>query len=1253
MSTLNIELAGNKRPLGLPEPARPRTSGEGGTSRKFGEIFRFEFRYQLRHVSTWVLFAVFALFGFLILRMVTLSGETYLNAPGTIAFFTVFGSVIWLVTGGVVAGDAGTRDRQTRMHPLAYTSPVSKISYVGARFIAALAINALILLVLYAGMLLSFYGPGAKTQLLGSFRPASYLSNYFFIALPTVIVTTAIQFTFALLSGRAIASYIASILIIIFSHFGSTTVIYGLKWKLTGGLMDLLGTGIIADMEGWSPIEKNSRLILLEGPWLWNRLVWFGIAAAFLTFAFFRFQLRHPGPSRLRPGIFRSGARWQPSPDTRPGDKNAGSPIIVPAVLRKFRLPTFFRQSVAIARTSFATVFTSRGGLAPVAIIALGTGLFATEYMEWLGVPLIARTAEVLRILTPELSSIKTQWIIIPLLIIFYAGELIWRERDAGMNELFDTAPVPEWVMLLGKFTGLALIITIWVALLTMSGVINQLIMGYHNFEIGLYVRALFGIQLTNYLLFALLMLVIHVLVNQKYIGQMLAICAYGFIVYAPLIGIEHNLLIYAADPGWSYSDMRGFGPSITPWLWFKFYWLSWALLLALLAALFWVRSKEGGLKARFSIARNRFYRYRPAALVAMALVAASGGFIFYHTNIRNVYMNKGDRMTLRAEYERRYGQFENAPRPVLAGTKFHVEIYPGEESADIRGTYHLVNRGKVAIDSIHFSAIPQTGITALSFDRRATAVLLDEKLGYRIYSLEEKLAPGDSLQMKFEVHIRPGAFSNDGANVTVAGNGSQITNDWMPVIGLNENRFLREARDREKYGLPARAERPPLYNSGVRYEASHAEPMDFEAIVGTTGDQIAVAPGALKRSWRVPSGRRYFHYAANAPILNQYAFFSAKYALREAQWLPYSSSAKDQAVVPRAIPVQPVTIQIYYHPAHSAGVERMVKSAQASLQYYSQQFGPYPYSHFRVLERPGPGRGMHAEPMTIDFQEGYLLMSPAPGGLDLPYHIMSHEVAHQWWGFQLVPAKVEGAALLVESLATYSAMQVVEETLGYDHLLRYLSQMRLEYEVPRSRAAPPLLQANSAFMSYRKGPFALFALRNYIGKDRVNDALRLMLPQQSAGQALPTTLDFYRRLQDVTPDSLHYLLHDLFKANTFWELETNQVRASEKKSVNPGTAGKLWEVTLEVQAHKEVVDINGVEKSVPMNDWIEIGVFANAENGKPSGKVLYLRKHRIRPGKQMITVTVPGKPHRAGIDPNFLLIDLKMDDNTRNVKYE
>jgi ABC-type transport system involved in multi-copper enzyme maturation permease subunit len=1221
---------------------------------KFSEIFQFEFRYQLRHISTWLLFIVFLLFGFMILRMITLTDETFLNAPGTIAFFTIFGSVIWMVIGGVVAGQAATRDRQTLMHPLTYTTPVSKGSYLGARFLAALSLNVLILLILYIGMLLSFYCPGAKTQFIGPFRLASYLTNYAFIALPTAIVTTSIQFAFAVVSGRAIASYFGTLVILIVSHLIGTTVRFKLEWVFFGSVLDLLGLTIIQDMEGWTPIEKNTRLITLEGIWLWSRILWFCIAASALMYTYSRFRLSHVTPNAKGLNIFKRRfpvqnffqASLGTLAHTREKDT---SPVNVPNFARSFVFSTYLQQALAIAGTSFQTIARSPAGLTLVALLAIGTGLFATEYMEWLGVPLFARTEEVLRILTPPLHSYQTQWIIIPLLTIFYAGELLWREREAGLHELSDTSPVPEWVMFFGKFIGLSLIIATWVSFMMLAGLINQVVMDYHHFEIDVYLKALFGIQLTNYLLFGLLVFVIHVLVNQKYIGHMVALGTYGFILFASMIGIEHKLLIYASDPGWSYSDMRGFGPYIKPWLWFKLYWVAWAFLLAVLATLFWMRSKEPGIKMRFRLAQSRLATYKIASVIAPFFVIASGAFIFYNTNVLNVYTNNADRMEMRAEYERRYGQYENKTQPLLTRTNLHVEIYPDAQAADILGTYHLVNRSKVVIDSILLSTMPYTGVTAVSFNRKFTAVVLDTDLGFQMYSLKNGLQPGDSVQMSFEVHIKPHGLRNGGVNASVVANGSHIdSDDWMPTIGYDEDRRLRNARDRSTYRLAPRPERPSLDDSTARYDTRHAEKIDFETVVGTSRDQIAVAPGALHRTW-AKENRRYFQYITHTPILNEYAFFSAKYAVREAQWAPPSPrvghDSLDSAQGLKSTS-KPVTIQIFYHPTHGANIDRMVKSVQASLDYYSQEFGPYPYSHFRVLERPGPGRGMHAESMTIDYPEGYSLMNPKPGGLDLPYHIMAHEVAHQWWGIAFNPAAVEGAGLLIESLATYSAMQVVEKTLGYEHLLRYLSQMRLEYEVPRSRAAPPLLRANNAFMNYRKGPFALFALRNYIGKDRVNDALRQMLHGYRSDPPLPTTLNFYQELQAVTPDSLQYLVHDLFAANTFWELETERTTAQQTEQ------GK-WQVTLEVQARKLTVDSIGIETNIPMNDWIEIGVSASRAAGEATAKKLYLQKHRIRSGKQTIILQVSEQPARAGIDPNHLLIDLTMEDNTGRVKIE
>ena len=806
------------------------------------------------------------------------------------------------------------------------------------------------------------------------------------------------------------------------------------------------------------------------------------------------------------------------------------------------------------------------------------------------------------------------------------------------MSEIVDVTPAPEWVLFLGKFLGLGLVLVACMAVRMTAVMLVQVGMGYPDIEIRPYLTILFGIQLADYLLLALLALVVHVVVNQKQVGHLVTVIACVLMVFASATRIGPRLLMYGSDPGWAYTDMRGFGASLGPWLWFKLYWTAWALLLAVVARLLWVRGRKGGLGARLRMARGRFTRPTArAAAAAAGLILTVGGFIFYSTTVLNGSRTASDTIERHVEYERRYGQYEGIPQPRMTGTSLHVEIYPGQRKAEIRGTYLLVNSNAVAIDSIHLATASEVK-TAVTLDRPAALVLADEDLGHRIYALDTPLQPGDSLRLGFEVRFEPRGFRNDGGlpvDASVVANGTFFTNqDWLPAIGYQANRELSDAGDRRAHGLAPRPAIPSLYDVAALQDETGKERIAFEAVVGTDEDQIAVAPGAQRRTW-TEGGRRYFRYSTDAPIGNEYAFFSADYAVHEAEWND-----------PAAGSGQVVAIRIFHHPGHTANLDRMLRSVRASLNHYTKQFGPYPYRHISLVEHPGHGMGMHAEAGMIAFQEGFSLLNPedGPQGLDLPFYVVAHEVAHQWWGSGLA-ARVEGAGLLSETLASYSGYQVVEETYGREHLRRLLSRLRMADDIPPTRAAVPLLRAADSYAAYRKGPFAMYALSEYIGEERVNGALRRLLAKYGSGAPpLLTSLDLYRELQAVTPDSLQYLLHDLFEANTFWELETEGATAEE-------TDAGAWQVTLDVRARKVVVDAGGVETEVPMDDSVEIGVFAPVEKGEASGKPLYVQMHRIRSGKQTITVTVPRNPARAGIDPYHLLIDWEMDDNVKAVK--
>lgn len=783
-----------------------------------------------------------------------------------------------------------------------------------------------------------------------------------------------------------------------------------------------------------------------------------------------------------------------------------------------------------------------------------------------------------------------------------------------------------------GRFLALAVVLVAWMLLIGLCGVAVQAGLDYHQFELGLYAGVLFGLQLPDYLLFALLALAVHTIVDHKHVGALVALALYAFMAFAGLAGVEHHLLVYGAGPAWSYSDIQGFGGSLLPWLAFKGYWAGWALVLAVLARLALVRGREVRAGTRLQLARARLTPpTRLAGAVGLALVLGLGGAIFYNTNVLNTYHSSADLLARKAAYERRYGQHANVPQPRVTATTLRVELHPDQGTAEVRGEYRLVNPSDAVIDTVHIATSLSQGLATerLVFDRPAEAVAVDAALGHRSYRLATPLQPGEALQLTFDLRFAPRGFFNWGIDESVLANGSWIQKGtWLPAVGYQQMRELHDVADRAAAGLPARPKIPLLEDAAARQVLPGDVGIAFDAVIGTSGDQVAIAPGVLQRSWR-EGGRRYFHYASDAPIREEVEFFSGRYDLHQERW-------------------NDVTIQVFHHPGHAQVVERIAHAAQASLALYTKIYGPYPYGTLRFVENAGRGMGAHSEPGLIDYGDGFALLDPSrdPGSLDLVFAVTAHEVAHQWWGGQgLAPAMVEGVGFLAESMATYSATQVVEQALGHDQMVAYLGMMRNEYAVPRPLAAPPLLRATEQFQNYRQGPLALHALGQYIGRDQLNLALRRLLAKHGHGSTpLATTLDLYRELQAVTAPRYRQLLHDLLAANTYWSLSAP---VANTRQLPDGT----WEVTVELQARKFVVDMAGGEIDQALDEWVEVGVYPGPVQVGETGQVildepLYLEKHQLRHSTQTITMRVPVEPGHVGVDPRSLLVDLQPRNN-------
>ena len=1184
---------------------------------KLREVFRYEIEHRVRSPSTWVYMAILFGLAFSITYAGSPSDEAvHSNAPALLSFVMLIISMFGLPVSAALFGDAAVRDVQAEIDPLLFTSPLRKAEYLGGRFLAALAINAVVLVAIPLGFALPVLMGYPDPAAFGPFRAAAYVQPYLLLLLPNLVFAGAILFTFGVLARQVIPVYLAAI-----GLFFSYMVTLGPMEDEVGPMLSVLGLhgyhALKELTEYWTAAEQNARLIGFPEPLVWNRVVWLAVAAGVLAVLHHVFRFAHPDGGNRR----RKGRRTMVEAESgRPG------PVAVPRVAGSFGFRTTARQTLAVARRSLADVVASRWF---IVVLLACTGL--TMLYGWNVGDTVFDTSTwpVTRLVVGTVLSERIVPIIF-LLIALYAGELVWKEREVDEAEMADAAPVPEGVALLGRFLALVALLPMLQAATMVGGILIQALQGYYHFEIGLYLRVVFGLNLAGYVLLAALAMTIHVVVNHKYLGHMIVLLAIVFTRVAGRLGIQHHLLVYGTDPGWTYSDMNGFGPFV----WFKLYWAAWALLLGVLAVLFWVRGREPDLRSRLRQAHVRFTGpVARTAGVAMALILALGGFIFYNTNIVNEYRTADERSAPQAEYEKRYGRYVDVPQPTISSAELRVEIHPDESAVDLRGTFRMVNRSGVAIDSVHvFFADPGIQARSVSFGRTAEVVLVDEEVGYRIYALEQSLVPGDSMQLSFDVAFRPHGFPNSGIQTAVGGNGAYFNRAWLPFIGYQPAFELTDDKARESVGL---GPRPPMAGPDDpssdtrqrRFAVRDADLVHVEAIIGTAAEQIAVTPGVLRRTW-TENGRRYFHYETEMPTSFGATFFSGRYEVLEDRW-------------------RDVSLQIFHHPTHRYNPDRTVRSMKASLEYYTAQFGPYPDSQLRIVEIPRYGGFGRAHPHTIAFTEDYFFSRVKEGEVDQPFFGTAHEIAHQWWGGQVRGAPLRGHGFLSESLANYSAMMVVEKTYGPEAARRvYDFQMDryLRGRASFSHEVPLLEVEDQPYIAYRKGAIAMYALREHIGEEAVRTALRRYVEKyRDAGPPYPTSLDLYAELRAVTPDSLHSLLSDLFEQITLWDVRADEAR------VEPVGDGS-YRVTLTIEAKKVQSDRIGNETEVPMNNLVEIGVFGPARGGDGPGEPLYLERHRLRSGTQMITVTVRREPGRAAVDPYGKLIQRNAADNRVDV---
>ncbi len=457
---------------------------------------------------------------------------------------------------------------------------------------------------------------------------------------------------------------------------------------------------------------------------------------------------------------------------------------------------------------------------------------------------------------------------------------------------------------------------------------------------------------------------------------------------------------------------------------------------------------------------------------------------------------------------------------------------------------------------------------------------------------------------------------------------------DFFPHIGYNRGNQLVDPNVRREHGLPPVQRLPDLDDADARWAnalSGESDWLDFETIVSTRADQIALAPGYLVREWE-EGGRRYFHYEMDAPILGFWAYLSADWEVARDRW-------------------GDVDVEIYHDAKHPYNVERMIEGVKASLDYFTENFGPYQHRQVRILEFPRYARFAQSFPNTIPFSEsiGFIARLDDPQDIDYVFYVTAHEVAHQWWGHQVVGGNVQGSTMLIETLAQYSALMVMKRAYGEEHMRKFLKYELDSYLRGRGgelvEELPLFRVENQPYIHYRKGSLVMYALQDAVGEERLNRALTDFVADMKFQDPPYTyTRDFLDYVEAVAPPEARAFIDDQFRKITLYDHRATEAVWEKRDD------GK-YVVRLKAESRKLRADGSGAEEPVPLEDWVDVGVFGPPGEGTPrEGKVLAVERRKVTEPETVFELVVDEMPQRAGIDPFNKLIDRNPEDNLTQV---
>ncbi len=1181
------------------------------------QLIRFELFYQLKQRALPFLVVLFVLFGYMSGANGFSSDNVNVNANYQVFYnmglFTL-GSV-FIIMFFAVAGVL--RDSQFKMDEIVYSSPVAKSKFFWTRFAGIYVLSVVAFSPFIFGIIAGHTLPPHDPDRLGPFNLIVYIIPWLTMVLPNIFTCTTVLFSISLLARSSVATYVGAVLVYGFYFICSIFLNSPLMASSVPASPEAMAIAAIADPFGlsaffeqtqfWTPYEKNTSLLSFSGHFLLNRVIWLSICAGILMLTYKLFSFRN----------YQRKAKKETKPEA------------IDTILESY-VPTMvsegFRAAAKALYSSFKLEFKSVVKSLPfLAIMGIWLVIIIVEIYTrvFQGGQYADVVYPVTNIILEHLVD-PLKWLAI-MLIVFYSGELVWRERLLMFNEITDSTQTPNWALFMAKFFAIMVLPFCLMASGMFVAFVFQVVFNAPQIDIGQY----FGLLVFNGLqpiIFVGLALFIQSIVPNKYLGMVLT----GLVILSsPLsrfVGIEHSLLRFATVPGVTFTNMTGYEGHIQEYFHHVIYWLGLVGILVTMAFKYWKRGTKS-----MPVNPIKLNWAKPEKLILSAfvfLMLIGGSLVFYNTNIVNDYQTKNDLLDFRENYERNFKQYEHLLPLYAVEMSTTVDLFPEENRYHVEANYLMINREQIPVDSLLITAkLPLTSITL----EGAQLAEFYEEFDVYLFVFDQSVMPSDSLKMSYVIDYKTDGYDFDRSIVS---NGTYLMHrNIEPNLRYRKSLEISEPRERRERGLPPQEDQH-VTESHLDMDKYKFGRVKFETTVSTTKDQIPLCSGQLIENW-TENERNYATFKSRQPIIPTVAYFSADYATLKEQY-------------------KGISIEQYYHPEHSFNIDSIELSIKRSLDYCQDNFGSYPMDHIRMAEIPGHwGFGGFAHPGMISMVADrlYLTNISDPERFNLVAKRTIHEVAHQWWGHLLAPKVVEGGSILVEGLAKYTEGVIMEKYYGKKAIYQISETANRTYfsgVAWSTEAEPPLYLVNGqSYLSYGKNFQVMMAMKDLIGEEKINQVLKRITDRYRNDQEFSaTSIELINELYDVTPIEYQTLIDDWFKRIIIYDVSIQDAVYEELPN------GK-FEIKLQIGAKRFELNDEGVRVPIDIDEPLQIGLFQkHPGNIGLDGGTIYLKSQQISQDGQEIKLIVDQLPGYVSVDPYGTRVDENLTDNTIRLKH-